>query len=140
MAQATSPTRSRTRTAIVDAAETAFRDFGFERTSMDEIGRRAGVARGTLYNNFRSKDDIAVGVAEKYRALGYARLLEQRAAGGDAVTLLDRFFSFAGELIAGDPWVEPRLRGLGAEADVGAGLLGAGTVLGCAWLTRRRSS
>ena len=91
---------SRTREAILDAAASGFRELGFEQASMDEIARRAGVARGTLYYNFQSKNDIAVGIAERYRAQGYAQLLKQKAAGADAVTLLNSFFAFAGEWIA----------------------------------------
>jgi AcrR family transcriptional regulator len=91
--------RSRTREAILDAAASAFRELGFDGTSMDEIARRAGVARGTLYYNFPSKDDIAVQIAERYRAEGYSRLLAQQAAGEDALALLDNFFAFAGEWI-----------------------------------------
>jgi AcrR family transcriptional regulator len=92
--------RSRTREAILDAAAIAFRERGFEGTSVDEIARRAGVARGTLYYNFESKDDIAIGIAERFRAEGYRQLLEQQAAGADVLTLLDTFFAFAGQWIA----------------------------------------
>lgn len=92
--------RSRTRTAILDAAEVAFRELGFERCSMEEIAQRADVARGTLYYNFASKEDIAVGVAERFRAAGYADYLAQRAAGADTLTLLHNFFSAAGPSIA----------------------------------------
>lgn len=67
---------------------------------MDAIAGRANVARATLYYNFQSKEDIAVGVAESYRAEGYARLLERRASGVDALALLDEFFAFAGEWVA----------------------------------------
>ena len=100
MADRFSPTRSRTRTAILDAAALAFRDPGFEQTSMEEIAKRASVARGTLYNNFASKEDIAVGVAERLRMGGYKRLLEQRAAGAPTLSLFESFFSTAGRSIA----------------------------------------
>ena len=67
---------------------------------MDEIARRAGVARGTLYYNFAAKDEIAVGIAERYRTKGYAQLLAKQADGEDAIALLDGFFGFAGTWIA----------------------------------------
>jgi AcrR family transcriptional regulator len=92
--------RTRTRAAILDAAAIAFRETGFEGTSMDEIALRAGVARGTLYYNFVSKEDIAVGIAERYRKEGYALFVAQQAAGADILTLLDNFFAFAGAWIA----------------------------------------
>lgn len=92
--------RSRTCTAILDAAALAFRELGFERTSMEEIARRADVARGTLYYNFVSKEDIATGVAERFRAEGYAAYRAQRAAGVDTLTLLQDFFARAGPSIA----------------------------------------
>ncbi len=92
--------RSRTRAAILDAASALFREDGFDRTSMDEIAKRASVARGTLYYNFASKDDIAIGIAERHRTAGYAQLLERKAAGANALTLLDEFFAFAGAWIA----------------------------------------
>jgi AcrR family transcriptional regulator len=114
--------RSRTREAILDAAACAFREIGFEAVSMDEIARRAGVARGTLYYNFSSKDEIAVGVAERYRALGYDRFLEQQATGADILTLLDNFFAFAGEWIAENRDVAfvgttAAIRGVGRSTD-----------------------
>jgi AcrR family transcriptional regulator len=95
-----SAVRSRTQQAILTAAKEAFRELGFDQASIDEIARRANVARGTLYYNFVSKEDIAVGIAEQYRAQGYAQLLEQRAAGADTLTMLDNFFAFAGKWIA----------------------------------------
>ncbi len=95
-----SATCSRTRQAILAAATEAFRELGFDGTSIEEIARRAQVARGTLYYNSASKGDIAVGIAEQYRAQGYAQLLDQQAAGTDTLTLLDNFFAFAGKWVA----------------------------------------
>ena len=100
MAKPNESVRSRTRAAILDAASALFRENGFGRTSMDEIAGRASVARGTLYYNFSSKDDIAIGIAERHRTAGYADLLERKAAGANALVLLDEFFAFAGAWIA----------------------------------------
>jgi len=46
------------RQAIIDVALGAFREFGFERTSMAVISRRLGGSKGTLYGYFRSKEDL----------------------------------------------------------------------------------
>jgi AcrR family transcriptional regulator len=48
----------RSREAILDAAETLFAERGYEATSLQEIGRRAGVSRGTPGYFFGSKDGL----------------------------------------------------------------------------------
>lgn len=44
--------------AILKAAERLFLQFGFRRTAMDDIARAAGVAKGTLYLYFDSKEAV----------------------------------------------------------------------------------
>ena len=44
--------------AILDPAEQLFIQFGYRRTTMDDVARRAGVAKGTLYLYFESKADL----------------------------------------------------------------------------------
>ncbi len=52
-------TRSeRKRAAIIDAAASAFRDEGYEATSMDRIAALAGVSKRTVYNHFGSKEAL----------------------------------------------------------------------------------
>ena len=46
------------RDQILKAAVDAFLDHGFEGTSMDDIAKRAQVARRTLYNQFESKEAL----------------------------------------------------------------------------------
>lgn len=46
------------REAIVDAALDEFTEKGFEAARMDEIARRAGVAKGTIYLNFEDKEAL----------------------------------------------------------------------------------
>jgi TetR/AcrR family transcriptional regulator of autoinduction and epiphytic fitness len=50
--------RNGSREAIVEAAERLFLERGFASVSMDELAEAAGVARRTLYNQFRSKEEI----------------------------------------------------------------------------------
>lgn len=46
------------REAILDAAEEAFIQQRFDKTSMDSIARSAGLSRGLLYVYFHDKEDI----------------------------------------------------------------------------------
>jgi AcrR family transcriptional regulator len=46
------------RQAFMRAALGVFQDVGFERASMSEIAARAGGSKATLYNYFKSKDEL----------------------------------------------------------------------------------
>lgn len=43
---------------VLTAATDLFAQRGFHRTEMDEIARRAGISKGSLYNYFKSKEDL----------------------------------------------------------------------------------
>lgn len=53
------------RAEIIDAARTVFARRGFSLGIMDEIAREAGIAKGTLYLYFRSKDEIFKAVLDR---------------------------------------------------------------------------
>ncbi|MFS9599139.1 TetR/AcrR family transcriptional regulator, partial [Klebsiella variicola] len=53
---------------ILDAADGAFREFGFENTSVEEIAGRAGLTRTTDYTLFASKEDIALSLIARVEA------------------------------------------------------------------------
>jgi AcrR family transcriptional regulator len=55
---------SRTRAAILDAAEACVASCGVRRTTMSEIAATGGVAKATLYNHFRTKDDVLAALVE----------------------------------------------------------------------------
>jgi len=46
------------RERVLTAATDLFAERGFHRTEMDEIARRAGISKGSLYNYFKSKDEL----------------------------------------------------------------------------------
>jgi len=46
------------RAQIIDAAFREFAAHGFEATRLDDVARRAGVAKGTIYLYFRDKEDL----------------------------------------------------------------------------------
>lgn len=63
------------RNEILDAADFLFGQKGFDGTSTNDILERVGIARGTLYYHFKSKEDIMDALIDRYseRLLGAAR-------------------------------------------------------------------
>ena len=56
--------RERTRQALIDAAIEVLAARGLEATSIDDLMRSAGMARGTFYNYFQTRDDVVRAVAQ----------------------------------------------------------------------------
>jgi AcrR family transcriptional regulator len=59
---------------ILDAAYGLFRRQGFLRVSMDQIAERANLAKRTLYQRFRSKDDLIAATLAHASKLALVRL------------------------------------------------------------------
>jgi AcrR family transcriptional regulator len=53
---------------ILDAALDLFENDGFESTPMDAVAERAGVAKGTLYYHYDSKEGIVDALVKRYAA------------------------------------------------------------------------
>ncbi|MFJ7886479.1 TetR/AcrR family transcriptional regulator [Lysinibacillus xylanilyticus] len=54
------------RNEILDAADELFGQKGFDGTSTNDILEKVGIARGTLYYHFKSKEDIMDALIERY--------------------------------------------------------------------------
>ena len=52
--------KERTKERILEAALHLFREKGLEATTTKEISKRAGIAEGTLFNYFKTKEDLAL--------------------------------------------------------------------------------
>jgi AcrR family transcriptional regulator len=78
------------RAAILDAALRVFGQYGYRRTSMDDIAREAGIAKGTIYLSFASKEEV-------FRSLS-SRLAQRMLAGAE--TARHRPGTTAGKLTA----------------------------------------
>ena len=57
-------TAAATRALIIQAADDLFYGEGIRSASMDAIAERAGITKRTLYNHFRSKDDLIAAYLE----------------------------------------------------------------------------
>jgi AcrR family transcriptional regulator len=67
---------------LIEAAETLFREEGYRQTSVSDIVKKVGVAQGTFYYYFQSKDDILNAVVDHYIDI-YRRSLEWLLARDD---------------------------------------------------------
>ncbi len=50
---------------ILDAATTQFSQYGFRKTSMEDIAGEAGISRPSLYSYFENKEDVFRGVSQQ---------------------------------------------------------------------------
>lgn len=57
------------RNQILDAAAAVFAEKGFHRATTKDIAGRAGIAEGTIYNYFDSKDDLLIGMMARLTEL-----------------------------------------------------------------------
>ena len=66
------------RAVILEAALRVFGQYGFRRTSMDDIAREAGIGKGTIYLSFASKEEVFQALAE--------HLAQRMLAGAEAAS------------------------------------------------------
>lgn len=73
---------------IIDAADELFSQKGYDGTSTNDIIEKVGIARGTLYHHFKSKEDIMDALIERYsnRLLGAA----QEIAADKSIPVVER--------------------------------------------------
>jgi len=84
---------------VLDAALSAFLEFGIRKSSMNEIARRAGISPATLYRRFAQKSDIvlAVGIREVRRFVASVdRAIDPTDSAEDQI--VDQFVAFSSGL------------------------------------------
>ena len=76
------------RNEILDVAETLFNEQGYDGTSTNDILQKVGIARGTLYYHFDSKEAIMDGIIDRYSN----KVIEeaQAVAGQKEVPVIER--------------------------------------------------
>src|SRR5436305_2226328 len=53
------------RNQILDAATNVFAEKGFHDATIRQVAKRAGIADGTIYLYFKSKDDLLLGILDR---------------------------------------------------------------------------
>jgi AcrR family transcriptional regulator len=86
-----------TRSRLLDAAAEVFCERGYERTTVAEVARRAGLTTGAIYANFRDKAELLLQTIERDSAVVVADMEAARSAG---VSAADRLLMMARRLVA----------------------------------------
>lgn len=66
--------------AILDAAVVEFEQHGFRRVALDDVARRAGVSRTTIYRRFAGRDELVAAVIDRENAALYDDIAEELKA------------------------------------------------------------
>lgn len=88
------------RRTILDAARSCFLQFGFAKTSLDDIAKRANLSRPLLYRKYKNKEDIFGAVYDDVFDARYPLAEEVLAGRGSKREKLLRIY----ELIVVDTW------------------------------------
>ncbi len=73
---------ARTRAAILDAAEAAFRVGGYRGTRIEDVAEAADVSIGSIYNHFGDKDGLYHSLADRSAEL-FGRYIDAAYAAGE---------------------------------------------------------
>lgn len=58
--------RERTRMALLESARALIREKGYERTTIEEVAKRAGMTTGAIYGNFKNRDELFIALGQTY--------------------------------------------------------------------------
>jgi AcrR family transcriptional regulator len=92
-----------TRQRLLDAAAEAFAREGYDRANINRISTAAGLAKGTVYNYFPSKQALALALIDASADAHWAYLAAAVRAEGSAERRLARFFEAGFAFVAEHP-------------------------------------
>jgi TetR/AcrR family fatty acid metabolism transcriptional regulator len=88
---------------IIDAAIRVFARSGYYNSRVSDIAREAGIASGTIYLYFKTKDDILVTLFREKMAEWVAQVRRRIADEPDAVAKIRRLIALHFNVLEGDP-------------------------------------
>lgn len=114
-------TKAQNRQAILDAAREVFGEAGFETVTVRDIIRRTGLASGTFYNYFRSKEEVATALSRDgaRRFSPVLKALREQAGTWEAFVrgALGAYYDFLAS--EHDSWMSRRSAGEAGDALMG---------------------
>lgn len=80
---------------LTSAAHSLFLKNGYKNTNIAQIAKKAGVAVGSFYNYYASKEDIFLAVYIEENETMRSHLIQQIDWKGDAEQIIDELFSYS---------------------------------------------
>lgn len=80
---------------ILDAAEDVFFSQGFDHSTMDDVAKTAELSKGSLYNYFKNKNELCIGiVGRSFRLLiqYMEKALNKKSSGLDKISAMAKSF------------------------------------------------
>ncbi|MGH1413200.1 MAG: TetR/AcrR family transcriptional regulator [Pelagimonas sp.] len=78
--------------AILTAALKTFAQYGYRKTSMEDLARAAGMSRPALYQHFRNKEDVACNLVRGYFSETVGKVRAALSEPGSPEQVLERAF------------------------------------------------
>jgi AcrR family transcriptional regulator len=79
--------------AILQAAEALLLELGDESITIEMIAERVGIAKGTIYKHFQSKDELILQLLIAYEA-GLAEEMHRAIATGEVTQVVQAYFTY----------------------------------------------
>jgi AcrR family transcriptional regulator len=95
-------TKATNRSAILVAAREVFAELGYGATTVRDIIRKTGLASGTFYNYFKSKEEVFEAIMDANALQVRPRLREQRLKAKDFPTFIRGTFHTFFDYVAND--------------------------------------
>jgi AcrR family transcriptional regulator len=89
---------------ILAAAMTVFAEKGFGRTRMEDVAKQAGIGKGTVYEYFRSKDELFFALYQSILSTFHEKIFAGRSEQTSSLAALEQFIILS--LSAFDEWHE----------------------------------
>jgi AcrR family transcriptional regulator len=89
------PVPSDATAAILDAALLEFEQHGFRRVALDDVARRAGVSRTTIYRRFANRDELVAAVVERENTELFADIADELKTAGPQSDLYVEAFTLS---------------------------------------------
>jgi AcrR family transcriptional regulator len=87
------------RQRIIQSARDKFFAMGFSKVTMDELAQQLGISKKTMYELFRSKDELMDAVIELQMAQVGGKVKEITHSSDDFITKLYNLWEFIGHLV-----------------------------------------
>ena len=99
------------RSKVLEAARWCFLNFGFSKTSLEDIAKRAGISRTLLYRTFKDKEDIFTAVFAHWLVTRHPEAQKAASGHGDP---LERLLTVCRVMVL-EPWADMATAPMGSE-------------------------